>query len=90
MAAKTETKLTLELMCPRCGGSGNDPADGVIGLDLNDMTGTLTCGECSNEFTVLQAIEVFSVQMRRWQIVERMINFAVKAIETANQDDTAF
>jgi hypothetical protein len=71
MATATASKAlkSFKLSCPMCGASE------AIQLDLNDLT-TVTCGECSDEFTPEAARKVLAERFRRWDAVIAWIALA--------------
>lgn len=81
----TATKKTakgLNLTCPFCGCS-----DESISLDLNNLD-SITCGGCSEDFTVRLAIAQATKVLNQWQAVRRIVDLAEGIAEElrVNQD----
>jgi transcription elongation factor Elf1 len=67
----TKPKPTgFDLHCPRCGSKDS------FTIDLNDLAGKVSCGNCDDEFTVAQAAQEAEANARRWAAVVRWIEAA--------------
>jgi transcription elongation factor Elf1 len=76
----TRTLKSWKLACPLCG------AKEAIELNLNDLAGGLTCGECSDSFGVETAVKLAAEQLRRWQAVASWIALAGECLATTSTE----